>query len=293
MLSKKDEANNTAQMGAFAVYLWRYGTNRRLVGNTYSTIVGKLSAVRWYHKKLGYMPGVNAAHGLLLAGIKRMTDPVAKKHPLTPKMLRGLKKQLNLKDPKHQLLWGGLVLGYFFLLRRSEYLKVDGKWFDYVLLLGNIRFYDTSEEQCRPGMATMVGITLKGAKNNQYGRNEVRVQHATGDKVLCPVLAARWIMSAANHFGTSLDEPALSTGSGYGVTAEWVIKVLKTLAKSMGLDPANYSSHSVRIGGATILLNAGCDPLIIKLLGRWLSNCFEEYPVLLARGIVGVSQLMC
>ena len=70
-----------------------------------------------------------------------------------------------------------------------------------------------------------------GAKNNQYGRNEVRVQHATGDKVLCPVLAARWIMSAANHFGTSLDEPALSTGSGYGVTAVWVIKVLKALAK--------------------------------------------------------------
>ena len=89
----------------------------------------------------------------------------------------------------------------------------------------------------------MVGITLKGAKNSQYGRNEVRVQHATGDKVLWPVLATRWIMTAASHIGTSLDEPALSTGGGYGVTAVWVIKVLKALAKSIGLIPANYSSH--------------------------------------------------
>ena len=89
---------------------------------------------------------MNAAHGLLLAGIKRMTDPVAKKHPLTQKMLRILKKQLDLKEPKHQLLWGGLLLGYFFLLRRSGYLEVDDKWFDYVLLLGNIRFYNTTEE---------------------------------------------------------------------------------------------------------------------------------------------------
>ena len=84
VLSKSNESRNTAQLGAYAVYLWKYGMNRRQVGNTYSTIVGKLSAIRWFHRKLGYNPGVSTAHGLLMAGIKRMTDPVAKKHPLTP-----------------------------------------------------------------------------------------------------------------------------------------------------------------------------------------------------------------
>ena len=82
---------------------------------------------------------------------------------------------------------------------------------------------------------------------------------------------------------------------GGGVNVASVIKILKALAKSMGLDPVNYSehsSHSVRIGGANLLLNAGCDPLIIKFLGRWLYNCFEECPVLLAQGTLGVSQLM-
>ena len=103
----------------------------------------------------------------LMTGIKRMTNPVTKKHPLTPKMLRALKSQMNMDDPKHQLTWGGLVLGYFFLLRRSEYLKMDGKWFHYVLRLGDIRFYNANEDECSACTATMLGIPLKGAKSNQ------------------------------------------------------------------------------------------------------------------------------
>ena len=35
------------------------------------------------------------------------------------------------------------------------------------------------------------------------------------------------------------------------------------------------TTHTVRIGGATKLLNAGADLLAVKILGRWLSNCFE------------------
>ncbi len=52
------------------------------------------------------------------------------------------------------------------------------------------------------------------------------------------------------------------------------------------------STHSVRVGGATKLLNAGADRLVIKLLGRWLSNSFEEYPVLTADGTRGLSAMM-
>jgi hypothetical protein len=44
--------------------------------------------------------------------------------------------------------------------------------------------------------------------------------------------------------------------------------------------------------GSTQPLNAGADRLTIKLLGRWLSNAFEEYPVLDHRGTAGLSALM-
>ena len=56
------------------------------------------------------------------------------------------------------------------------------------------------------------------------------------------------------------------------------------LPRSLASKQKNYSTHSVRIGGATALLNAGVDRLAIKLLGRWLSSCFEDYPVQEARG---------
>ena len=294
LLSEKKERENTTQLGAYAVYLFQYGMNKKRQGNQYGTISGKLSAVRWYHKRLvGYEPGLNASHGLLMGGIRRFSDPVMKKQPLTARMLRQLYRLLDMNNPKHQLLWGGALLGYFFLLRRSEYLKVDGKWFPYVLQLGNINFYNADENICRSNEATSVGIKLTGAKNNQFGRNELRYQHKTGDAILCPVLAVMRLKRAGRHYNTQSTEPAMSTGNNGGITSSALVAVIKKLAKSMGLDPILYSSHSVRIGGATVLLNAGCHPLIIKLLGRWLSNCFESYPVLLASGTKGVSAMMC
>ena len=40
------------------------------------------------------------------------------------------------------------MIGYF-ILRRGEFLKVDGKWEMYVLLFGDAQFYDANEEPCK------------------------------------------------------------------------------------------------------------------------------------------------
>ena len=294
LLSEKNEKKNTAQLGSYAVYLFQYGMNKERKGNQFGTIAGKLSAVRRYHRRLaGYEPGVNAAHALFMSGIRRFSDPVLKKQPVTARMLRHLYGMLNMENPRHQLLWGGILLGYFFLLRRSEYLKIEGKWYPYALQLGNIKFYNREEQVCNIREAMSVGILLTGAKNNQFGRNELRYQHKTNDPVLCPIQAAKWIKLAGRHFKSNESEPAMSTGPNGGITSNLVVAILKKLAVQLGLNPKLYASHSIRIGGATVLLNAGCHPLVIKLLGRWLSNCFEAYPVLLAAGTIGVSAMMC
>eukprot|EP00644_Phytophthora_capsici_P012818 jgi/Phyca11/101637/e_gw1.5.1387.1 len=144
----------------------------------------------------------------------------------------------------------------------------------------------------------MVGLKLNGAKNNQFGREEVRYHHKTGDKVLCPVRAARWVHRGARELKTRNNAPALSLliiiviQSG-GITASDVAIVIRRAAKRLGFDPSCFSTHSVRIGGATALLNSGTDRLLIKLMGRWLSNAFEAYPVLSAEGSAGMSRRMC
>lgn len=292
-LSATDKNTNAVQLGAFAVYLWKFGMNRQRIGNTYSTICTKLCAIRWYHRNTaGYDPGVNASHAILLRGIRRFTDPVVKQQPLTARLLRVIFQDVDLSQPHDQLLWGGLLLGYFFLLRRSEYLFIGKDVHSYVLRLKAIKFLNRDEQPVTPKRAQIVGITLNGAKNNQFGREEVRYQYKSGDNLLCPVRAARWVCKAAARLGTAPEHPALAMPRR-GISAEEVATTIKNAAKKCGLNPAQYSTHSVRIGGATALLNAGADRLVIKLMGRWLSNAFEDYPVLTAKGTANLSRHMC
>ncbi|ETI55643.1 hypothetical protein F443_01689 [Phytophthora nicotianae P1569] len=159
---------NAAQLGAFAVYLWRYGMNRAGVGNTCTTICSKLCAVRWFHKNTaGYDPSANAGHAILLRGIRRLTDSVVKQQSVTPSLLRKVFLLVDVQHARGQLLWGGLLLAFFFLLRRSEYLFIGRKHHRYALRLGDIVFRNEAGQHVSPRQAEVVGIRLSGAKNNQ------------------------------------------------------------------------------------------------------------------------------
>ncbi|EEY55220.1 uncharacterized protein PITG_09121 [Phytophthora infestans T30-4] len=43
-----------------------------------------------------------------------------------------------------------------------------------------------------PKRAMVVGISLNGAKNNQFGCEEMRYHSKSKDPLICPVRAARW-----------------------------------------------------------------------------------------------------
>ncbi|OWZ19974.1 hypothetical protein PHMEG_0005680 [Phytophthora megakarya] len=106
------------------------------------------------------------------------------------------------------------------------YLFIGSKVHSYILRLSAIQFVDKDGRSTSPSKATMVGITLNGAKNNQYGREEVRFHHLSGDKLLCPVRAARWIRRGASAFKIPDDAPALSMQHG-GITAENVASTIR------------------------------------------------------------------
>ncbi|KAE8913941.1 hypothetical protein PF002_g18196 [Phytophthora fragariae] len=56
-----------------------------------------------------------------------------------------------------------------------------------------------------------------------------------------------------------------------------VANLIKLSAAGVGLPRPDYSTHSLRIGGACALLTAGKSDLGIRLLGRWASWCFTVY----------------
>ena len=63
------------------------------------------------------------------------------------------------------------------------------------------------------------------------------------------------------------------------ITRNSFLKKLQSVLINMGYDPKLYSGHSLRRGGAVTAERCGIAPKMIKLLGRWNSDCYKRYLV--------------
>ena len=127
---------------------------------------------------------------------------------------------------------------------------------------------------------TGMSYFVRSAKNDKVGRgNQYHVERRTVSNTTSfdVVLdACLWAQSAAyNHE----DDPFLSMGGakpwflGYDILNNYI----KSIAVAFGFDPKFFSTHSVRIGGASILAAAGMPAYSIQLMGRWKSSAFMLY----------------
>ncbi|OWY90611.1 hypothetical protein PHMEG_00041184, partial [Phytophthora megakarya] len=99
--------------------------------------------------------------------------------------------------------------------------------------------------------------------------------------------ALRHIRSARQQLGATKAEHLC-----VNLDAATMTRVLKKAAVAAKVCPRNYATHSLRIGGASALMNGHIDSLSIKLLGRWVSRCYEEYPVQAAAATKGLAGRM-
>ncbi|OWY98421.1 LOW QUALITY PROTEIN: hypothetical protein PHMEG_00030825 [Phytophthora megakarya] len=165
LLTEPGKEANNKKLDCFAIYCWKHGWNQSRHGNTFSTIKLKLASIRWYHKRhLGIDVITSPDFTILLQGIKRLSPPVHKLQPITPAFLRLLYHRLDLQQPHHRLLWGSVLVGFFFLLRRSEYLRIGQSCHFYCLKHQNAFFSDAEGRRTTEYNATSVTIGLEGAK---------------------------------------------------------------------------------------------------------------------------------
>ena len=68
---------------------------------------------------------------------------------------------------------------------------------------------------------------------------------------------------------------------------------LKRLLGRAGYSPELFSGHSMRRGGATLLFQLGCDPLLIQAVGDWRSDQFLKYCGLSLEQRLFAQRLMC
>ncbi len=107
-----------------------------------------------------------------------------------------------------------------------------------------------------------------------------RVYLAQRSDALCPVrawLAYELSLTPASRADSDLPAFQLHPAGGAPVSIPAFGRFLKLVADRLHLDPASFSGHSFRRGGATALFQAGVPESQIKAHGRWKSDAFRRY----------------
>ena len=81
----------------------------------------------------------------------------------------------------------------------------------------------------------------------------------------------------ATAVGREADTPLFRDQYGQALTGVNMRRWIQMAMGALGLDAQHFGLHSLRIGGATALFVAGADPLVIRTMGRWSSDCYRLY----------------
>ena len=92
--------------------------------------------------------------------------------------------------------------------------------------------------------------------------------------------------------GSDPGKPLFLFSDGSVLTKTVLNKHIKLCVALIGINPDNYTGHSLRAGGATDAAKSGLADWEIKLLGRWSSDTYQRYIRLPLEYRVGLARRM-
>jgi hypothetical protein len=136
-----------------------------------------------------------------------------------------------------------------------------------------------THQACRYPLTALAGVSclVRSAKNDQEGTGHkcyFAVQAVSPTSAFC---IASTMFEWAQKAQPTPEEPFLSYRGERTLSYDMYAKAIKTAAQRSGFNPARFSPHSVRIGGASSLAAAGFDNYYIMKAGRWKSLAFLDY----------------
>ncbi|OWZ04451.1 hypothetical protein PHMEG_00023642 [Phytophthora megakarya] len=124
-----------------------------------------------------------------------------------PTSLGASTKHSTSTEPSTESCGGASALGFFFLLRKSEYLANGSQVMSYAIQRSDIKFVDArGSEAKRLQEADSVVIQFRGSMADQFGKGSSRVLSRSKQSWCCPVLAAG---GATTLFNTGFDSLAV------------------------------------------------------------------------------------
>jgi len=265
----------------FAVACAEQGHNAKGKGNNFRTYSSKKSAIKWCHKyfrKRALDLSGPELH-LVEQGYRKTKNKVHPKKAFTVNMLLKCMVYFDRTTTWGVLKWNCMVLSFFYLCRGGEMWITSGEA-DHRILYRNLTFYDKDRRILQFDnleQAERIAVKFVSSKTIHDGRNEVIEFAKSGHHSLCPVNAGRRAVRARlvleKHGRTEPEDATLSAGT----KSTEISKIIKKVVMECCEDPKDYALHSIRIGGATALFEAGYDDVVVKLAGRWSSWCSELY----------------
>ena len=76
------------------------------------------------------------------------------------------------------------------------------------------------------------------------------------------------------------------------LTPRQFLEGVNDFARAAGQDPKKFSKHSLRIGGATDLADAGASPLLLQAKGRWSGELGRIYARMTRKSQLAASKTM-
>ena len=229
-----------------------------------------LSQVQGWHAREF---GVKLAGGLKMERLPQMVKGLRRANPREPKPIRrgiapkqlgeAFKRCLNPADPLHANVRAASSVALQGLLRSAEYC---GKRSSETLLRGDIK--TLTDDQ--------LVIMMHPCKS---------MRHISGKT--CPLVlgaGGKYVDAVAEVRNLLRVDPAPDDAplfrmpdSGEPISYDFMLTTTRQLLRSIGLNPAEFGTHSFRIGGATALFAAGANDTIIRTMGRWSSDIFRLY----------------
>ena len=238
----------------------------------HSTIKLYLAAVRNLHISCGY--GDPLLGKLLLKKVLRgilcyQGHTRVLRQPVTLRVLFAIRPILLawLGERDFSMIWAAFKLAFFCFLRCSEFTCQGTSTFctKFDLSADCVLFH--------PSMASpqQITIILKSSKTD-ISREGHWLVVACLPSPLCAVSAMRSYFLSAHPRG-----PLFSFQSGRYLTRSVVVHLLRDAARYAGLPYKSLKGHSFRIGAASTAAAAGLPDWLIKVLGRWSSDCYQLY----------------
>jgi len=208
----------------------------------------------------------------VLTGIKlSQMPPKLTRHPITIQILISI---YNYFQPSqsynvdHIMLWAAFTLAFYGFLRASEFTCNSSSFDPTVhLCLRDITFIRNIESP------NHMLVSIKQSKTDPF-RKGCTLTIARSTTSTCSVMATRDYLLQCKSVATG---PLFTFTNGKWLSRGSLTKELRSVLQCCGLPANHYFTHSFRIGAATTAAAAGVPSWLIKVLGRWSSDCYERY----------------